>query len=70
MADGRLMSEWSIATSSMALLANCNRDPKKKRTPYVAWDFMPPDLRGKKPRRGGFPINAKTIGMLKDAFVK
>lgn len=28
----------------MALIANCNRDPKARRDPYAPRDFVPPEL--------------------------
>lgn len=41
MADGRQRSDWGRMSSLMALIANVNRDPKKKRQPYKPRDFDP-----------------------------
>lgn len=40
MADGRAKLEWGIASSAMALLANCNRSSKGART-FRPEDFNP-----------------------------
>ena len=45
--------DWGRTASLMALLANCNRDSKRKPSPYKPDDFMP-DFDGKRkpqPRR-------------------
>ena len=47
----------------MALIANANRDRKKKATPFRPDDFNP--FRIGRARRGGIPLTADTIGMLK-----
>lgn len=39
-AQGRLWSEWEQTAALEAMIANCHRDPKKKRTPYTAYDFF------------------------------
>ncbi len=40
MAEGRARDEWQRASAMMALLANCHRDPRKRR-PYRPNDFDP-----------------------------
>lgn len=32
---------WGVASSIMSLIANCNRDEKKRRDPYEPNDFNP-----------------------------
>jgi hypothetical protein len=41
MADGRLRSAWGRTSALMAMLANVNRDPKRRRKPYAASEFNP-----------------------------
>ena len=40
MAEGKVKHDCGIAAAQMALLANCNRDPKKRPKPYEAADFF------------------------------
>jgi hypothetical protein len=40
MSEARQEAEWQRTAQSMALLANCHRDPKKTRA-FTAQDFMP-----------------------------
>jgi hypothetical protein len=40
MADGKVKHDCGLAAAQMALLANCNRDPKKRPKPYTAEDFF------------------------------
>ena len=47
----------------MCLLANINRDPKKKTTPFKPADFMPEYGEKKKPPKG-------TFSDLKSAFIR
>ena len=41
MADGRDRAEWARASAVMMVLANCSRDPKKRRRPFTCNDFDP-----------------------------
>jgi hypothetical protein len=61
MAQGRREHDWTIASSQMALLANCHRDPKKRG--YTPDDFNP--LRG---RRGGIPMTKHNLGAIARAL--
>ena len=67
MAGGRaeLLSRigWSYTSELMALIANCNRDPKKQPRPFVANDFNP-YAESDRPRRG-VPITADNIDLLR-----
>lgn len=45
MADARQESDWSRTASVMALIANCNRDPKQRREPFAPQDFTPDRFR-------------------------
>jgi hypothetical protein len=62
MARGRDKSEWARTASIMSLLANINRDAKKKPTPFTPADFMP----GEKPK----PVRVIVpLTVLRDVFV-
>jgi hypothetical protein len=41
MAEGKMEALWGIASSQMSLTANCNRDPKKRPTPFSPDEFNP-----------------------------
>lgn len=55
MALARRRDAWERAASLMALIANCNRDPRKSR-PFNASQFMPfdPPARERRPAKEGF----------------
>jgi len=61
MAEARSRDEWSRTSSLMALLANCNRDPKKTRA-YRPSDFDPFSKTSQ-------PIKAD-FNILREIFVK
>ena len=52
MAEGRSRLEWSQTAEVLALIANANRDQKKKPSPFRASEFNPWERadRGRKPR--------------------
>lgn len=41
MAEGRSRASWGVASHVMALLANANRDSKRRPHPFEAADFNP-----------------------------
>ena len=41
MADAKRRENWSHTSHIMSLMANVNRDVKKRRRPYAARDFSP-----------------------------
>lgn len=41
MSDSRLRSEWARTANVLCMMANINRDEKKKKTPFRPSDFMP-----------------------------
>lgn len=41
MAEGKIHRQWDQFASLMALIANCNRDPEKRRRPFSPDDFNP-----------------------------
>ena len=72
MYEGRRLHDWAQTANLMALLANCNRDPAKKRTPFSLADFLPPDLRKHcvAQRTGGIRLTRDNLRMLKPLFEK
>jgi hypothetical protein len=63
--DGRQRHDWAIASAQMALLANCNRDPKRKPAPFKPADFDPMIERPEPPA-----LNRENIRLLKAALGK
>lgn len=64
MADAKMDQDWNHTSEVLALIANANRDPKKRREPFTSDDFHP--LREKKSKRGrGIPITGKNIELLR-----
>ncbi|HNO80544.1 MAG TPA: hypothetical protein PKN33_21050 [Phycisphaerae bacterium] len=61
MAEARTRDDWGRTSSLMALLANCNRDPKKTRA-YRPSDFDPF-------KRTDQPVNGD-FNLLREVFVK
>jgi hypothetical protein len=45
MAEGRGRAEWGRTASIMALMANVNRDPRKRRRPFEPDYFIPAGFR-------------------------
>jgi len=41
MAEARSREAWNHTAAVMALIANCNRDPKKRGKPFEMTDFHP-----------------------------
>jgi len=41
MLEGRSKSNWSHTSAILALIANVNRDPKKRPDPFTVSDFDP-----------------------------
>jgi len=63
MAETKARERWAHTSSLMALIANCNRDPKRRRRPWTPADFNPLGRPGRS--RGGVPITAENIEDLK-----
>ena len=63
MAEARSRDEWNRTACTMALLANLNRDPKK-RAPYKPSDFHPLEREKKQ------QIGKIGIGILKSVFIE
>ncbi|MEZ6097172.1 MAG: hypothetical protein R3C03_23610 [Pirellulaceae bacterium] len=64
MADARRNEAWSHTANLMALVANVNRNPRRRSRPYSPIDFHP--LVERKP-----PADTKVgVRILKDVFVR
>lgn len=49
MAEGRSKAEWARLSSLLCMIANVNRDPKRRSEPYQPTDFDP--FAPKKPQK-------------------
>lgn len=66
MAEARRKDAWDHTSALLAMLANCNRDPKKRPRPYRPADFHPLTERAKPV---GLPLDDKNnLALLRDAF--
>lgn len=62
MADGRRRHDWAQSAGLMALIANVNRDRKRRPRPFTPADFSP-FSEGKRPLRG-VPLTTGNIDQL------
>ena len=67
MARGRVRESWDHTSCLLAMLANANRDRKKRARPFEPADFHPM-MRARRSR--GVPITPENIGLLKQVFVR
>lgn len=51
MVRGKSLHLQSFVAQVLQLMANCHRDPKKKRRPFRVGDFMPKSQRQKRRQR-------------------
>lgn len=58
MGRGRAARAWDHTASILAMLANINRDPKKKRSGYAPTEFHPFEQRAK---RGTSPASLRRL---------
>lgn len=67
MAEAREAADWTRTSHTMALIANCNRDSKRRAAPYRPADFYPLPLPAGERRSasGATPVTPETIDMLK-----
>jgi hypothetical protein len=70
MAEARRRHDWLVASHIMALVANCNRDPQRRRRPFDIVDFLPPDLRRHVRRSDGAPLTREALHALRPLFEK
>jgi hypothetical protein len=64
MSDGHSRMMWSHTASVMALLANCNRDSKKRPRAFKPADFSPYG----KSSDDAIEITSKNVDVMKRAF--
>ena len=70
MAEARRRHDWLVASHIMALVANANRDPQRRRRPFDIVDFLPPDLRRHRQRSDGAPLTREALYALRPLFEK
>ncbi len=66
MIDGKECAEWNHTAATMALIANCNRDPKRRRQPFQPREFHP-YLRGR--RKPPPAVTTRDLSVLRSVFV-
>lgn len=67
MADFRNREDWERTTNLMAMIANCNRDPKKHPRPFSPGDFG--RYAGESGRSGSrIVVDKDTIGLMRAEF--
>lgn len=64
MADGRGRSAWSHTAQILAMIANANRNPKKKPSPFKPEEFFPYKAEESKPIQ-----KTNDLSILKSVFV-
>ncbi len=62
MATGRSKAQWSHTSEILAILAEVNRDPRKRSAPFTSRDFNP---HGKKPETKEQPVKTVTMAELR-----
>lgn len=65
MARARDASEWARTAAAMALLANVNRDSKRRRKPFEPDDFNPCVERQKQPARD---LRPEELQLMREMF--
>lgn len=63
MAEGRKQHDWSIASSQMALLAEVNRNPKKRSRSFRPAEFNPMIQEKTKPAKASVQEAASMLGI-------
>lgn len=66
MAEAARREAWQNTAWLSAMIANANRDPKKKPSPFQPDDFNP--LARKDRKAGAVVVNDETIGDLRQMF--
>ena len=69
MAQGRVRSEWNQTSCILALIANVNRDRKKRSRPFDPREFHPMENSGKSVK-DGITVKAGDVSILKKVFIK
>ena len=66
MVEGARERDWETMSHLLAMLANINRNPKKRHKPYLATDFNPVVKNAK--TSSTLPWNEQTRNIAKNAF--
>jgi hypothetical protein len=65
MAEGRSRADWGLCSSVLAMIANVNRDAKKRRKPFAPSEFNPfSGRKGKRPGRKKVTVEELTRDVL------
>lgn len=67
-ANGKRYHEYEVAANLMSLMANCHRDPKRQRRPFVAYDFF--HRPGQQRPRTGQALTVDVLHGLKQVFTR
>jgi len=70
MLAGRRVHDWGQTGSLLALTANANRDPKRRKRPFGIHEFVPRDLRRHFVARRGTGLTKQSLHALKPLFLK
>lgn len=70
MARGKRVYDWGHTGNVLALLANVNRNPKKRRRQFAVYEFVPRDLRKEFRTIPGIRMTKSTLHALKPLFEK
>ncbi len=58
MVEARQRDQWQHTAQVLCLVANCNRDEKRRSSPYEPWEFHPLELRDRRPVKQRIPWKA------------
>lgn len=70
MHHGKRVHDWGQTGSQMALLANVNRNSKRRKSPYPVSSFVPTDLTKVFRVNRGIRMTPNTLHALKPLFQK
>jgi len=70
MLEARRVNEWGQTGSVLAMLANVNRDPKRRKRPFGVADFVPLDIRKYFRTKRGVGLTKSSLHSLKPLFKK
>jgi len=66
MVEARRQESWQHTSWLAAMIANANRDPKRRPQPFMPDEFNP--MVKHKHRAGAIEVNEETIGDLREMF--
>lgn len=68
MATAKRRHDWKQTSMLLTIMANANRDTKKRKRPFHPDDFMPPDLVEGIRRVSGIRLTPQNLRVLKPLF--